>query len=253
MKRKKLLIYIGLIAVITIALTMIPIQFLYAPPPGILLNDSNLESNGYICGTDRHWVKFDVKSQPHDTYLLDITKGYIPPNFTTGGVSEFTAAEIMSNNGDYIMVDFNSDPNPTYTTVNGCQYRVDWKIHEAVKIRHSGCCPGIEWIKIWYTGPVIACPSGAPAWVRTMPMMCQYVWINEDGHFQFIWLYPFADNNWVRIYAMNADGTAGDMVFEADIPWDNPNLIVDLPDGMYIVMTFHDQPDPIQTFVIGKP
>ena len=86
-----------------------------------------------------------------------------------------------------------------------------------------------------------------------MPMMCQHVWINEDGHFQFVFLYPFADNNWVRIYTMNPDGTAGDMVFEADMPWDNPNLIVDLPDGTYIVRTYHDQQDPIQEFVIGKP
>lgn len=31
------------------------------------------------------------------------------------------------------------------------------------------------------------------------------------------------------------------------------NLIVDLPDGMYTVKTFHDQPEPIQIFVIGKP
>ena len=91
-------------------------------------------------------------------------------------------------------------------------------------------------------------------WVRTMPMMCQYVWINEDGHFQFKFLYPYADNNWVKIYAMNADGSAGELVFEADMPHMNPNLIVDLPDGMYIVMTFHDDmANPIQTFTIGKP
>jgi hypothetical protein len=91
-------------------------------------------------------------------------------------------------------------------------------------------------------------------WVRTMPMICQHVWINKDGHFQFVFLYPYADNNWVRIYSMNPDGSAGDMVFEADMPWLNPNFIVDLPDGMYIVMTFHDDmANPIQTFTIGKP
>jgi hypothetical protein len=30
-------------------------------------------------------------------------------------------------------------------------------------------------------------------------------------------------------------------------------LIVNLPDGMYTVKTFHDQPKPIKEFVIGKP
>ena len=53
---------------------------------------------------------------------------------------------------------------------------------------------------------------------------------------------------WVRIYDMT-----GNMVHEMDMPYDNPNIIVDLPDGMYTVKTFHDQAEPIQTFVIGKP
>ena len=44
------------------------------------------------------------------------------------------------------------------------------------------------------------------------------------------------------------------MVYEIDMPLDNPNIIVDLPDGMYTVKTFHDQTrQPIQEFVIGKP
>ena len=83
--------------------------------------------------------------------------------------------------------------------------------------------------------------------IRTSELVCQRVWINEDNNFQFIFLYTYADNNWVRIYDME-----GNMVYEIDMPYDNPNLIVDLPDGMYTVKTFHDQPDPIQTFVIGK-
>jgi hypothetical protein len=43
------------------------------------------------------------------------------------------------------------------------------------------------------------------------------------------------------------------MVFEVDLPWDDPNLVVDLPDGMYTVKTYHDSDEPIQEFVIGKP
>ena len=42
------------------------------------------------------------------------------------------------------------------------------------------------------------------------------------------------------------------IVFETDLLLQNPNLIVDLPDGMYTVKTFHDSEEPIQEFVIGK-
>ena len=87
-----------------------------------------------------------------------------------------------------------------------------------------------------------------------MPMTCHSVWINDDGNFQFIFWYPYKNNNWVKIYDINEDGTDGEMVFEADIPWSNPNLIVDLPDGMYRVYTYHtDMANPIQVFEIGKP
>jgi hypothetical protein len=87
-----------------------------------------------------------------------------------------------------------------------------------------------------------------PIWIRTMPMTCSHVWINENNNFQFLFWYPYKDNNWVKIYDMS-----GKMVYEIDMPYDNPNLIVDLPNGMYIVKTFHVDPTtPIQTFVIGN-
>ncbi len=85
-------------------------------------------------------------------------------------------------------------------------------------------------------------------WVRTMPMTCWQVWVNEDDNFQFIFWYPYKNNNWVRIYDME-----GNMVFEIDLPVNDPNLIVDLPDGFYTVKTFHDDyENPIQEFIIGK-
>ena len=91
--------------------------------------------------------------------------------------------------------------------------------------------------------------SSEPVWVRTMPMTCYRVWINEDNKFQFVFWYPYRDNNWVKIYDMN-----GKMVYEIDMLYDNPNLIVDLPNGMYTVKTFNVDPTtPIQTFAIGKP
>ena len=79
-------------------------------------------------------------------------------------------------------------------------------------------------------------------------MTCDRVWINENGDFQFVFRYPYRDNNWVKIYDMSDK-----LVFEKDLPYDNPNLIVDLPDGMYTVKTFTvGNTEPIQTFVIGK-
>jgi hypothetical protein len=90
--------------------------------------------------------------------------------------------------------------------------------------------------------------SELQAWVRTQEMTCKQVWVNEDNKFQFSFIYPYADNNWVRIYDM-----AGNMVYEIDMPYDNPNIIVDLPNGTYTVKTFTaGSPEPIQTFVIGK-
>jgi hypothetical protein len=87
-----------------------------------------------------------------------------------------------------------------------------------------------------------------PVWVRTQEMTCKQVWVNEDNKFQFSFIYPYRDNNWVRIYDMT-----GKMVYEIDMPYDNPNIIVDLPDGMYTVKTFTvGSGEPIQTFVIGK-
>jgi hypothetical protein len=84
--------------------------------------------------------------------------------------------------------------------------------------------------------------------VRTGELACKMVWINEDNHFQFSFINLYADNNWVRIYDME-----GNMVYEVDMPLKDGNLKVDLPDGMYMVKTFHDQPEPIQEFMIGKP
>lgn len=87
-----------------------------------------------------------------------------------------------------------------------------------------------------------------PVWVRTQEMTCKRVWINEDNNFQFSFIYPYANNNWVKIYDV-----AGNLVYEIDMPYYNPNIIVDLPDGMYKVKTFHDQVASIQEFMIGKP
>ena len=66
--------------------------------------------------------------------------------------------------------------------------------------------------------------------------------------FEMVFLYPYADNNWVRIYDMD-----GNLVYEVDGPISDPHIVVDLPDGMYIVRTFHAAGHIIQEFLIGKP
>ncbi len=87
-----------------------------------------------------------------------------------------------------------------------------------------------------------------PVWIRTMVMTCYQVWVNSDNAFEMVFWYPYRDNNWVKIYEMG-----GMEVYSIDMPLDNPHIIVDLPNGMYTVKTFNDDPaTPIQTFVIGK-
>ena len=93
-----------------------------------------------------------------------------------------------------------------------------------------------------------AAPYVAPVWIRTGPMVCANVWVNEKGNFQFVFWYPYRDNNWVKIY-----DTSGKQVFSIDMPLDNPQFEVSLPDGMYTVKTFTvGSTTPIQTFTIGK-
>jgi hypothetical protein len=86
------------------------------------------------------------------------------------------------------------------------------------------------------------------AWVRTMPMTCCQVFINEDDMFEFIFWYPYKSNNWVRIYDMEDN-----LVAEMEVLLDDPHIVVDIPDGIYTVRTYWLNTDPIQEFIIGKP
>jgi hypothetical protein len=111
--------------------------------------------------------------------------------------------------------------------------------------------PDVDAIQVYQSELVIntiGSVSAEPVWERDSEMKCKQVWINEDNKFQFSFIYPYADNNWVKIY-----DASGKEVYSIDMPYDNPNIIVNLPDGTYTVKTFHDQIEPIQEFVIGKP
>ena len=141
---------------------------------------------------------------------------------------------LMSSDGD------NAPPNDILAGIDGVSsihVRLSEGLTEVRKIRYYfNCCYKAE-------------PEAEPIWVRQMPMTCWQVWINEYNDFEFIFWYPYKDNNWVRIYDLE-----GNMVYEVDMPIDDPHIMVDLPDGMYIVKTFWIDPDnPIQEFIIGKP
>ncbi|MFC2145523.1 T9SS type A sorting domain-containing protein [Actinomycetota bacterium] len=84
--------------------------------------------------------------------------------------------------------------------------------------------------------------------VRTMSMTCANVWINEANNFEFVFLYEYANNNWVKIYDM-----VGVEVFSIDMPYGAASFEAALPDGMYTVMTFHEEGRILQKFTIGKP
>jgi len=104
------------------------------------------------------------------------------------------------------------------------------------------------YIIITPTAAAAAAPYVAPVWIRPGPMVCHEVWVNQKGNFQFVFWYPYVDNNWVKIYDMS-----GKEVFSIDMPLDNPQFEVSLPDGMYTVKTFTvGSTKPIQTFIIGK-
>lgn len=82
---------------------------------------------------------------------------------------------------------------------------------------------------------------------RTHPMTCYQIYVNDDGHFEFVFWWEYANNNWVSIYDME-----GNLVYIVDFPHGRPTVTVDLPDGMYTVQTFHEGGKVLQEFVIGK-
>ena len=89
----------------------------------------------------------------------------------------------------------------------------------------------------------------ATVWVRNVQTTCYQVWINEDSNFEFVFWWEYKNNNWVKIYDME-----GTEVFSIDMKKGNARFEANLPDGMYIVKTFHDGFEtPIQEFLIGKP
>jgi hypothetical protein len=115
------------------------------------------------------------------------------------------------------------------------------------QFKTSSVSKGVVWESSAKKSSKKEAAEAEPIFIRTMPMTCYQVWINSDNKFEMVFWYPYADNNWVKIYDMS-----GKQVYSVDMPLDDPHIIVDLPNGMYTVKTFNDQPEPLQTFIIGK-
>lgn len=94
------------------------------------------------------------------------------------------------------------------------------------------------------TGTVFAVVPGP---VRTHEMTCWQIYVNEEGSFEFIFWWEYANNNWVSIYDSQEN-----LVYREDFPKGEPIVEVDLPDGFYTVKTFHEEGNILQEFVIGK-
>ena len=86
-----------------------------------------------------------------------------------------------------------------------------------------------------------------PGPVRTHEMTCWQIYVNEEGNFEFIFWWEYANNNWVSIY-----DSQGNLVYRESFPYGEPIVEVNLPDGMYTVKTFHEEGNILQEFVIGK-
>ncbi len=152
-------------------------------------------------------------------------------NLHLSGLGDFDPLDYWSSSEDNAeeawAVKFSNGLTPTPGKGNSFQFRV-----RPIRAFSASAEPSAE-------------PEPEPVWGRTMPMTCWQVWINEDNDFQFIFWALYADNNWVRIYDMEDN-----LVFETDLS--DPNLIVDLPDGFYMVRTSYYN-TLLQEFLIGKP
>ncbi len=270
MKRKGLIIPLIVLAFILI-FTLMPVSLMSA-------DTVNLVKNGDFSDGLDHWSITDP-AIIYDPYVSGEVVKFIP---LTGSDEAYISQEIdtskknltlsfdvylVSRVSGFIFIQFElstgDDARYEYGLGTGGWNRgMNFKISDCYADSNSGDpLPNFDSIVVlvgvsgdteaWFDNIKLTYPEEkeVEVWVRTQEMTCKQVWVNEDNKFQFSFIYPYRDNNWVKIYDMS-----GKEVFSIDMPYDNPNIIVDLPDGMYTVKTFNVDPaTPIQTFVIGKP
>ena len=261
---------------------------LFDEPQNFLLFAENLSGSSYtfsIAGTatyfetgvivGNNWTKIVTLNLPYGSYTASFSSSGNPDaisnNFTVGerqinldvkpgtscrdtdftfeakwewigGGYDFYIDKIVLNPYSITRIFENNGIEGSYPWNHNESYRLDSGLYVAYVVTDIIGYRDYELFNVSGCGTEIE-----PVWVRTMPMTCYRVWINGDNKFQLSFIYPYRDNNWVKIYDMS-----GKEVFSIDMPYDNPNIIVDLPNGMYTVKTFNDQPEPIQTFIIGK-
>jgi hypothetical protein len=87
-------------------------------------------------------------------------------------------------------------------------------------------------------------------WIRgDRDMTCYQVLVNDNGCFEFVFIYEYKNNNWVKIY--DEDDAE---VFSINMPYGKASFEACLSDGTYTVKTFHDDmSEPLQEFTISKP
>jgi hypothetical protein len=281
--KKRWLIFPLITLSIILIFTFIPASFVSASPGNLVLN-GDFSNGGVYWSKDyaNFWDFGGSHGGIADVWSVTEDDSYIWQSIETGNNNLELSFDVFRKNPGYdnesfIVAGFNLYKDAVY--LGYAQYNYEAAINNfplnvwsggSFSIAHAwknfdgenngGDLPDFDWIKVWvnvdyggeaYFDNIMLTSSDddkEEVWVRTQEMTCKQVWVNEDNKFQFSFIYPYRDNNWVRIYDM-----AGIMVYEVDMPYDNPNIIVDLPDGTYTVKTFHDQIAPIQEFVIGKP
>ena len=103
MKRKKLAIYISFIALLTLVMTMIPLQTLYSnslPRINLLTEDGR---HTVDCGSKHHALKFDVKDATYNAYEY-AKSGQEPPGWKSG--SQFYKVDWKNADGEFYSCSF---------------------------------------------------------------------------------------------------------------------------------------------------
>jgi hypothetical protein len=262
---KKKWLFIPILTIIFI-FTLLPISYLNADP-------SNYVKNGNFSNGLTDWSPTgSVWSTSGTAYMDSSGWSYILQDISTNKKNLKLSLDVepTSYSGGYIGYGFNLYKNSI--GLGGARVYSNPQLHKWTKIDpkisdmwhdyNGTSIPDFDTIEVWvgvnngetfFDNIKLAIPeenteATEQTFVRTLPLTCYEVWVNKDGNFEFVFMYPYADNNWVKIYDMT-----GKEVFNIDMPNDNPHFIANLPDGMYWVKTFTvGSANPIQTFLIGK-
>lgn len=184
-----------------------------------------------------------------------------------GTTGKFTAYIVVDGHY-YKELEVDDPANQAYPTVVGGKTRFGFFFDDIATSAEATSGGKVYSIKIWnspiteeeieealdedsetVTNPITIKDKIVNIPVRTNPMTCWQVWVNENNNFEFIFYWEYKNNNWVKIF-----DTTGNEVFSIDMKKGNPRFEADLLDGIYIVKTYHDGFEtPIQEFMIAKP